>query len=284
MADVKRSNSAAGKSAEAAPDDPRLALAQQYLKTATTDVAEKEAARPRAHRAKAVPGRDGPKAFSLSIAPATFVHILLAIVALTFAALAVLLCYHLLLVNFVAGRVIALPAGVVVAAAMSYLSALFLGVIESTSLGRTEVDSLPGDWREWFWTLPATLGMLGTAAFIGWFLSLGLPVNVWLLIAINMLLLYPILQLSSLETGTPLAPLSLPVLQSIAKHPFGWFLFYAVTFALVNVLWAVGRLAWNDPPYSTVLIMGPLVTLALFFYAWLLGQLAYLISTQKEPS
>lgn len=267
------------KPVETAPVDPRLALAQQYLKSATSVVAEKEAARSRAARP-----REGAKAFSLSISPATIVHLLLAVVAFTFAALAVLWCYHLLLLNFVAGRVVALPAGVVVFATLSYLSALFLGVIESTSLGRTEVESLPGDWREWFWTLPSTLGMLAIAAFIGWFLSLGLPLNVWLLIALCALVLYPILQLSSLETGSPLAPLSLPVLQSVARHPFGWFAFYAVTFAMANVLWVVARLAWHDPPYSTVLIMGPLVTLALFFYAWLLGQLAYLISTQKESS
>jgi hypothetical protein len=72
------------------------------------------------------------------------------------------------------------------------------------------------------------------------------------------------------------------VLQSLPKHPLGWFVFYAITFALANVLWAVARLSWRDPPYVTVLIMGPLATLALLFYAWLLGQLAYLISTEKE--
>jgi hypothetical protein len=126
--------------------------------------------------------------------------------------------------------------------------------------------------------------MLAMAAFIGWFLSLGLPVSVWFLIAASALLLYPILQLSSLETGSPLAPLSLPVLKSITRHPFGWFVFYALTFALVNVLWALTRLAWRDPPYLTVLVMGPLVCVALLFYAWLLGQLAYLISSEKESS
>ena len=287
MPEAHRSRSVAGKPAEAAPVDPRLALAQQYLKSATTDIAEKEkeAVRTRAHRAgSAAPGRSGPRAFSLSISPATFVHVVLAMVVFTFAALALLWCVHLLLMNFVAGRIVALPTGVVVFAALSYLSALFLGVIESTSTGRTEVDSLPGDWQEWFWTLPSTLGMLAIAAVIGWFLSLGLPVNVWLLIALCALVLYPILQLSSLETGSPLAPLSLPVLQSIPQHPVAWFVLYAVSFAVTNVLWATARLAWNDPPYTTILVMGPLVTLALFFYAWLLGQLAQLISTDKESS
>lgn len=283
MPDAKRPQPASRSSPTAAPDDPRLALAQQYLKSAKISEAQKDAEQPRLRRAAAA--RDGaPKAFSLSIAPATYVHMLLAAAALTFAGLAVLWCYHLLIMYLVAGRIIALPTGVVVAFALSYLSVLFLGIIESTSLGHTNVDSLQGDWQEWFWTLPSTLGMLAIAAFIGWILSLGIPLNVWILIALCALLLYPILQLSSLETGSPFAPLSLPVLQSIGRHPLGWFVFYAITFAVANVLWALGRLAWHDPPYVTVLIMGPIVAVALFFYAWLLGQLANLISMEKESS
>jgi hypothetical protein len=113
---------------------------------------------------------------------------------------------------------------------------------------------------------------------------LGIPVNVWVLIAVCSLVLYPILQLSSLETGSPLTPLSIPVLKSIVRHPAGWFVFYAVTFALVNALWALARFAWRDPPYITVLVMAPLVCVSLLFYAWLLGQLAFLISSDKESS
>ena len=284
MPDAQRSKPAATKPPAAAPVDPRLALAQQYLKSAKTDVAAKAAADPRSRRAASQSDDTRPRAFSLSVAPATFIHLLLAVVALTFAALAVLWCLHLLLLNFAAGRIVALPTGVIVAAAAGYLSVLFLGVIESTSNGQTNVDSLDGDWREWFWTLPATLGMLAIAAFAGWFISLGVPINVWVLIGFTALALYPILQLSSLETGTPFAPLSLPVIQSLGKHPLAWFVFYAISFAVANVLWAICGLAWHDPPYVTVLIMGPLVTVALFFYGWLLGQLAFLISSEKEST
>jgi hypothetical protein len=280
LPDAKRFKTVAEKQAEASAD-PRLALAQQYLKTATVDVAEKEKAERRTPRGAARSGTRA-RAFSLSVTPATFAHVLLAPIAFTFAALTLLWCYILLMTFFEAGRIIALPTGVIVFSALSYISVLYLGIIETTSLGQTEVDSLPSDWREWFWTLPSTVGMLAIAAFVGWFLSLGMPVNVWVLIAICGLLLYPILQLSALETGSPLQPLSIPVLKSIGQHPLGWFLFYAISFAVVNVLWAIGRFAWCDPPYFTVIVMAPLVCLALLFYAWLLGQLAYLISTEKE--
>jgi len=282
LPDAKQPRSASQRAPHAEPVDPRLALAQQYLQAAKIHVEEEAAAVPRSRRVHRASAGEAPRPFSLSIAPATFVHMLLAAFALTFAALAVTLTYHLLHVNFVAGRVIALPTGIVAAAALGYLSVCFLGILESTSIGRTNMDALQGDWREWFWMLPSTLGMLALAAAIGWILSLVSPGNVWLLIGLCALLLYPVFELSSLEAGSPVVPLSLPVAQSFVKHPIGWFVLYAVSFALINVLWFIGRAAWRDPPYSTILITGPLVAVGLFFYAWLLGQLALLISTENE--
>ncbi|HEY3394558.1 MAG TPA: hypothetical protein VGK58_17740 [Lacipirellulaceae bacterium] len=284
MPDVNRPKPAAGRPAQSRhepPVDPRVALAQQYLKKAEAELAEKEAAQPRSRR-RAHSGGAGPRPFSLSIAPSTLIHIVLAALAFTFAALAVTLTYHMLHVNFVVGRVIALPSGIIAAAALSYLSVCFLGVIESTSIGHTNVDALEGDWRDWFWTLPATVGMLAVAAAVGWILSLVLPINVWLLIAICALLLYPVFQLSSLEAGSPVVPLSLPVVQSISRCPLAWFVVYAISFAVVGVLSFIGRSAWRDPPYATILALGPLVAVALFFYAWLLGQLAHLIGTENK--
>ena len=279
MPDAKQSQSTPSR--PGSPVDPRLALAQQYLNAAKRDAKEKEVEKPRGHRARQAGGAVRTKAFSLSVAPATFVHILLAAITLTCAALAITLTYHLLMVNFVAGRVVALPTGIIVAAALGYLSVCLLGIIESTSTGHTNVDSLEGDWREWFWTLPSTIGMAALAAAVGWVLSLVAPVSVWLLIALCVFVLYPVFQLSSLEAGSPVVPLSLPVAQSLVKHPLAWFVLYAVSFALVNVLWFIGRVMWRDPPYVMILIVGPLVTVGLFFYAWLLGQLAHLISTEN---
>jgi hypothetical protein len=124
--------------------------------------------------------------------------------------------------------------------------------------------------------------MLAAAAFIGWLFSIAIPINVWVVIAVTVLWLYPLLQLSALETGSPLQPLSLPVLQSFVRHPFGWFIVYGISFALAQALWMIAQKAWHDPPYSTVAIMAPIVTVALFFYAWLLGQLASLISVENK--
>jgi hypothetical protein len=267
--------------AESEPVDPRIALAQQYMKSAAASEAEKEAAQPRSRRTQSAGSR--PTAFAFSIAPATFVHVLLSVVTATFCACAWLWAAMLMMnyMTFDAGRIIAMPAGFVTAATLGYLSICYLGVIESTSAGRTEVDVLHGDWRDWFWTLPMTLGMASVAAGVGWLLSLVLPVNVWLLIAFCLVVLYPVLQLSALETGSPLAPLSVVVVRSMFNHPFAWLVLYGGSFAVIQALLLVYRLAWVDPPFVTILLLGPLVTVALFFYAWLLGQLANLISTGK---
>lgn len=268
------------------PVDPRLALAQKYMTSATAHVAEKEKELPRSRRA----GGAGRKsaAFSFSIAPATFVHILLSAIVLTFCACAWVWAIALMnhAASFVAGRIVATSAGFPTAAALGYFSICYLGVIESTAGGRTEVDILQGDWRDWFWTLPMTLGMAAVAAGVGWVLSLVLPINVWVLVGLCLFAFYPLLQLSALETGTPLAPLSVVVARSLVKHPFAWLLLYGVSFAVVQVLLLIGFTILKDPTeaavWTTILLLGPLVTVALFFYAWLLGQLAHLISTGKD--
>ena len=280
MPDAKRSKATPARSPASPAVDPRIALAQQQLREAAAKLAEEEAGQRRPSRRRpAADGRPHASGFTFSVAPATWLHVLLAAIVLTLDALLLLFTYHMLLGSFTVGRVIALPAGVVTAASWAYLSVCYLGIVESTSTGETNVDSLSGDWQEWFWTLPASFGMLALSAAVGWGLSFLIPANVWWMIALAVLVTYPIFQLSSLETGSPLTPFSLPVIGSFVKHPVAWFVLYAVSFALADVLWVVARLAWNDPPYSTLLILGPLVTAALFFYAWLLGQLAILISS-----
>jgi hypothetical protein len=136
-------------------DDPRAALARQYLQSAEAKLAAEAAAKPR--RRRAAGKREA--GFRFVIAPATFMHAALAALALTLVLLALVLTYHMLHVNFVVGRVVALPTGVLTAAVLGYMSVCYLGIIESTSTGETNVDALSGDWQVWLWPLPASLGM-----------------------------------------------------------------------------------------------------------------------------
>jgi uncharacterized membrane protein len=288
VADTSRSKAGPSRAAPQPAVDPRQALAQQYLQQANAKLDEEEASKPRAVRRAA--GRHSTAGFSLSIDKSVYVHVILVSVALAFAALVILMCYVFMVQTAAPGGMIAvvvytiaIPVGVVTFAALSYVSVCFLSIVETTSAGHTEIgEALYGGWREWFWTLPTTLGMLAIAAAVGWGLSFVVPLSTWLLIRLSFVIVYPILQLSALENGTPLAPVSTMVLRSLAKRPVAWVVFYALTLLLISVVWLVGRLAWYDPPVITMIIMGAVAAVALFVYAWLLGQLAKLISTGDE--
>ena len=280
MPDLNRPRPGSSKPSDV---DPRQALAQQYLARAEAEITAAEEAKPKRRTGKATSATGPPAGFSLAIERTSFVHLLLVALALTAAALACLFCYHMLHVMFVAGRVIALPAGVVTAAALSYASVCYLGVIESTANGETNAtEAMSGDWREWFWTLPTTLGMLAIAAVCGYGLGFFVPEARWLITGLVAFILYPVLQLSSLANGSPLAPLSLDVLRTLGSRPVPWILVYVVGGVLVGAIALIVRLAWMDPPYGTVLIVGPVVTFALAVYAWFMGQLARQISLGGE--
>ena len=126
-----------------------------------------------------------------------------------------------------------MPVGILIFIGLSYASALYLGIIESTSHGHTTPDDqLQGDWRDWFWTLPATLGVLLMAMFVGWLISRFATESTWPIIGVTIWLLYPVLQLSTLETGSPAQPFSLPVLSSLPTRPLIWMTIYGVSFLL----------------------------------------------------
>jgi hypothetical protein len=176
---------------------------------------------------------------------------------------------------FLVGRVMALPAGILMFIGLSYASAYFLGIIESTSHGYTTPDEmLTGDWRDWFWTLPATLGVLFMAAMVGWLISRVTPDATWMIIGISIWLLYPVLQLSTLETGSVGAPISLPVLGSLATRPLIWISLYGISFVLGQAVYQLWQITWPDRPFLTAFLGGPIAAIALLVYSWLLGQVA----------
>jgi len=262
--------------------DPRHRMAQRYMQAARDELAAKEADQPKAQRQRQA-RTEGPRAegqptladFKPSISGSTFIHGLMLMFVLTGAALGLVLCYSLLNTVFVAGRVIALPVGVLIFLGLSYASALYLGIIESTSHGHTTPDdALEGDWRDWFWTMPASWGILAVTAGLGWAISRVAPSATWPIIGGTVWLLYPVLQLSTFETGSPTSLLSLPILSTLATRPLIWMSHFGLSFFLASTVAWLGQATWRDPPYVTMLWMGPIGAIAILIYAWLLGQLA----------
>ena len=264
--------------------DPRHALAQKHLRSAHEQLRAKESeqARQPRRRQRETGERPGVAMLVPSVAASVYVHLILLSVLVVLALSAFIWLYFLINVKFVLGRVIALPTGMLVFLTLSYASVCMLGVIESTSEGRTTLDhAVWGGWLEWFWSLPTTLGMLAIALAAGYGLSRLAPDATGRIMVGTVLLVYPVLQLSTLERGLPFAPLSASVARSLLFQPVAWVLFYAASVALWTPVALLFRLAWTDPPFVTAIVVGPVATVALFVYGWLLGQLAVWVSASE---
>lgn len=243
--------------------DPRLLAARRLMQRTEVALHEKQEER----RKRASSGilswlRDhGPHAIGMSLAFGA-------------AGLAGVWCYYLLHHAFVAGRIVAMPTGVFCAFVLSYSSVYFQSAIEA-SFEQQELGTMTlADWREWFWTLPSTVGMLLLAMFIGYFVSWVWPSQRWPIILGWTFLAYPYFQLSALESGSALSPVSLPVARTFLRNPLAWILFFLAQGALVAIYVVILRILWRDPPLITMLAMGPVTALAVVAYATCLGHLA----------
>jgi F0F1-type ATP synthase membrane subunit c/vacuolar-type H+-ATPase subunit K len=120
------------------------------------------------------------------------------------------------------------------------------------------------------------------AAGIGYLVSLPFPANRWMVIGITTLVLYPMMQLTSLENGSPFAPFSWPMAKTLFTHPLMWIAVYAVTFLIALTVGGIARAAWRDPPYFTAVIMGPVLVVVILIYGLILGTAARWLSLKGQ--
>jgi hypothetical protein len=191
------------------------------------------------------------------------------------ALLLVTFCYHMLNIMFVLGRILGLPVGILTAAVMSYVSAMYLCVVRDTAEGCDAIEDWSDEsWRERFWTLPSTLGMLIIALGAGWFIG-RLAGDIWWLPALLIaLLLYPVLQLCSLDADSVIMPVSARILRTLSTHASEWAIFYVETSALIFGFCTLAYAVFADPPYVSVIILTPFLSTLILVYGRLLGRLA----------
>lgn len=271
-----------GDSQKSAPQDPRHAMAQRYLQAAHDELATKEQESPRKRTHNPRSART-PQVSDLkpSFSGSFFVHAMMLMVVLVICGLAFVLFYHLMMrqITFPAGRAIAIPVGFLWAMGLSYMSACFLGIVESTSHGHTDPeDALRSGWIEWFWTIPTSFGMLFVSVMVGYAIGVVTPLSIPTAVGVACWLLYPVLQLSTMEAGSFVSLFSWPILKTLATRPLVWMLFFALSFGLISIVAAFAKLMWVDPPYRTAAAVGPVAAIAFVVYAWLLGQLARWLS------
>jgi hypothetical protein len=168
---------------------------------------------------------------------------------------------------------------------LSYMSACFIAIIEQTAEGRDKIVEWPsGYWRDWFWSMPSTLGMLApplaAVGLLGGFTGF----HPWWLYMLAVVLVYPVLMLSALDNGSAANPFSIRVLRSLKTVWWAWAMVYGA-----SILMAVGWYAAVKPPFAyqpmaTVLPAAPAAVALIFIYARLLGRLCWCFDHYEEKS
>jgi hypothetical protein len=172
---------------------------------------------------------------------------------------------------------------------LTFASHYYLTVLESTAAGSKEVQWIPETVIDNFWK-PFYLGWLlclwlGPAYVIGRTLA-GSTGLMWLKIAVPVFVawaLYPVSQLSSLSASSVWIPLHAQVFARLAQKPavtLGFFLLTLPVFALAG---AAFKWAFLTKDEWELLFAGvPLMVLAGFLYARLLGRLAFALMFTRD--
>jgi hypothetical protein len=259
------------------PVDPRIALAAAQLAEARAKLEASEYATRKSRPTLAI-GKRGK--IALSASSGALLHLAAATLAMT-AALFIFMFWLQLMSGVIAGLIAFPVALVLVAGLLSYVSVCYLAVIESTAHGKVEIE-LEAKPQDWFWTLPTSFAMLAVSATTAWAITLLFTEHRLMVFVIGVWLLYPIFQLSIMETTTVINPVSLPVLRSLIGHPVAWISMYVISALLAVPFVAIFRYSFAQFSYEKLLLFGPAAAATLMIYAWLLGQLSCFIMTSDE--
>lgn len=161
-------------------------------------------------------------------------------------------------------------------------SAICLIVLQETSEGNDRIENwLDPVFVDWVFDglvmLAALLYSMAVASAVAQILmAAGLPG--WTLVPVVVVLAFPFLLLSVLETGSIWNPFSGKVCRSVSAAWSTWVLFYMETIVLVTAAVVVACLAMSFAGLSGVALAAPVLVAATLLYFRLLGRLAYISS------
>jgi DNA-directed RNA polymerase subunit RPC12/RpoP len=164
----------------------------------------------------------------------------------------------------------------------SYAATCMLSVVEETAAGNDEINWPEDGWRERVWKLLyagylfvlAVLAGTGVGSLVRLFNG-----EFWLPLAVTTYFLFPVILLSSLEAGSPWAPLTPAILRSLIVRMWCWGIFY-VEVALAAAPWVILVLIGFHfrHPFLTAFLAAPPLAAEMLVYARLLGRVAWRIT------
>jgi hypothetical protein len=160
----------------------------------------------------------------------------------------------------------------------SYCAACCRPVIEETAAGADVITAWPGvNFREWtaeVW-LPGWCVLL--AAALGWGVLYLFELTNWTYAVAAAVVVFPLLLLSALETGSALVPYSPLVWRSLLFVCWAWGGFYAVTLAVTLPATMALQAGYPEHPWLTATAAGPALAALFLIESRLLGRLAWRI-------
>lgn len=155
-----------------------------------------------------------------------------------------------------------------------------LCILRDTAYGHDEVENWPEPvFVDWLIDSFFVLSSLGVAALIGLAFAQGLGYFIGpgasLLLPASLLIAFPVVLLSTLETNFPLNPFSWPVWRSLLSGWWAWGLFYVETTTLIVAAGGLALVAAYYVPILGPAPAAPVLVAVLMIYFRLLGRLAW---------
>ena len=186
------------------------------------------------------------------------------------------------------GAFLGLPAMWIGLWTCSYAAACCLPIVSDTAAGMNRIANWPDPvWNEWMAQLIYVAYIAGEAMLIGYAAGLiaellGGPA--WIVWTATAFLLYPIIQLSSLEADSVFVPVTRPILRTLIACWWGWLAFYSLSGMLLSACIGLAIAGWIWSPFPAAIALGPLVAASLLIIARLLGRLAWRASLLSEDA
>jgi DNA-directed RNA polymerase subunit RPC12/RpoP len=164
---------------------------------------------------------------------------------------------------------------------ISALAACWLAIVTESSEGNDAVEAWPDlvflDWMfEGLYVIMAAL----VSCIPGWLFALLWPDEPLVraaVIAGGAVVFFPMVLLSMLDVGSPLAPLSAKILGSLVRAPVAWLVFWIESGLLLAGLVAATAALFQWSP-AAVVLTAPIIVLVSFWYFRLLGRLGWVLS------
>ncbi|MEO0529733.1 MAG: hypothetical protein AAF266_04055 [Planctomycetota bacterium] len=190
---------------------------------------------------------------------------------------------------------VVLLIGATVAVTMLWVgvaSSILWAVLDGASAGARRINSWPSiDPTEWFGPTLSLLFATVVASIPGYALAQAFREQVnapapfdstiaW--VVVGAWLTLPWVLLSQLDNSSPWAVFSPSLVRTLRHAPVTWLTFYAVTLALIVVVYDLSAAADDVLGFGAVFVMCPVEVAADLLYFWLLGRLAW-IAGSKTP-